>query len=244
MRLKLLITSVIVCLLGAVSTPLAKQETPKEQVVLVHGFARNGNAMWLIENRLKKLGYETCSVDYGSTEAPVSDLIAELKEQIDQCRLKSGSQKKLNFVTHSMGGPLVRAYLQKYPEDNLGRVVMLSPPNQGTPFADMALHVDKALTTKIGGPAASGLHTGAGSWLSNLPKPSYEVGIIGGNFTFNPVAAYLLPGEDDGLVPVSNMKMAGMKDFTTVKATHVTIRYSKAAFDHIVSFLRNGTFHK
>jgi len=124
----------------------------------------------------------------------------------------------------------------------LGRVVMLSPPNNGSHLIEI-LGEHKFFGSVLG-PAGSGLTSKANSWLTKLPMPTYEVGIIAGNFTLNPVLAYLLPGKDDGAVSVEDMKMKGMRAFTEVDATHVTIRYSRTAYDQAVHFLQNGEFQE
>lgn len=244
MRIKLIIFSLIFVLEGVVSSSQAAKAAEIEQVILVHGLGRSGSSMWLIESRLQDLGYQTCSVNYGSRKFSIARLVSDLKVQIGNCHKIASDKSKINFVTHSMGGPLLRAYLRHNPLENIGRVVMLSPPNKGTPLVELTNDVNPMFFKKLIGPTAVELHSGQKSWLRTLPKPDYEVGVIGGNITFNPFAAYILPGEDDGVVPVGHMRIDGMKDFTTVRATHVTIRYSKSALNEISSFLRTGKFGK
>ncbi|WP_025897132.1 esterase/lipase family protein [Sneathiella glossodoripedis] len=227
-------------LLGQSINDAAANSQKKELVILVHGLGRSSASMWLIDDRLQNMGYKTCRVDYRSRELGLVKLIEDLGKEIGKCTIKYANLKSIHFVTHSLGGPLVRAYFGENEMSGLGRVVMLSPPNSGSPLVDFANQFQSA--RDILGPTAAELHTGPDSWLARLPKPDYEVGIIGGDITFNPVAAYLLPGRDDGVVPLSHMWMEGMTDFTSVQATHVTIRYSKAASENIASFLQNGSF--
>jgi len=244
MCIRAVIVSVL-CLFGVFGAEIGKAQTrisENELVILVHGFARSSNSMWLIEKRLQNLGYETCTVDYQSREQTVTQLVNDLHEDIAKCSIRSLELHSVHFVTHSLGGPLVRAYLEKHRVGNLGRVVMLSPPSQGTPIIDLVNKIGFALPIRVVGPTASRLSTGSHSWLRSLSAPDYEVGVIAGSRTLNPFMAYFLPGEDDGVVPVSNMKFDGMADFVSVKSTHVTIRYSNAAFIETVAFLKVGRF--
>ncbi len=117
---------------------------------------------------------------------------------------------------------------------------MLSPPNKGSPLMDRIR--DLPFSELLLGEAALGLATEETSWINHLPPVRGSIGILAGSFTFNPIAATLLKGPDDGLVPVASMKLEGVSDFKTVFATHFTIRLSKPVFDNIHHFLKTGEF--
>ena len=149
---------------------------------------------------------------------------------------------KIHFVTHSMGGILVRYYLEHYQMPELGRVVMLSPPNQGSEIVDK--FKDSPLFEWINGLAGLQLGTDADSLPKTLGAPDYEVGIITGDKTVNPILSLLIPGDDDGKVSVENAKLTGMKDFLIVHKSHPFIMDDEKVLRQVTSFIEQGKFDK
>ena len=143
-------------------------------------------------------------------------------------------------MTHSLGGVLVRAYLADRHPANLGRVVMLAPPNHGSELVDA--FAEWTLLRAILGPTAAELGTGPGSLPNRLPKPSFEVGVLAGTRSLSPLGAYVVPGEDDGTVSVASTRLEGMADFALVDASHTFIMRSPEAGAQVVEFLRPGRF--
>ncbi len=71
------------------------------------------------------------SISYPSTKQDIESLVRNYLHPAVQTAQTKGTQN-IHFVTHSMGGILVRYYLKNYPMENLGKVVMIAQPNQGT----------------------------------------------------------------------------------------------------------------
>ncbi|HEY5657312.1 MAG TPA: alpha/beta fold hydrolase [Myxococcota bacterium] len=221
---------------GAAASDAAEQ--PRATVVLLHGLARSAASMSDLEDALSAHGYRVINLDYPSTQHSIDDLVAILEGELDRC-CRAGPAP-VHFVTHSLGGILVRAYLARNAFEPLGRVVMLSPPNQGSELVDA--FGDSPLYELVLGPAGQELGTDATSVPRALPAVNFELGIITGDRSVNPVGAWLLPGENDGTVSVESARVAGMKDFLVLPENHTFIMDSPRVAEEIVHFLEKGRF--
>ncbi|MBW1643824.1 MAG: alpha/beta fold hydrolase, partial [Deltaproteobacteria bacterium] len=140
-------------------------ETPpkegfKEYVVLLHGLARSSSSMVPLQKVLSNKGYGTCNIDYPSTDYSI-EYISENYLPAALKRCIPDDAHRVHFVTHSMGGIVLRHYLKNNQFKRLGNVVMLSPPNAGTEVVDTLgnIFIFKALN----GPASIQLGTGSDS---------------------------------------------------------------------------------
>jgi triacylglycerol lipase len=210
-----------------------------ECVVLLHGLGRTARSMEKMEETLLEAGFSTANIDYPSRHKPIGLLAHEaIPEGVAECR--SHSAEKIHFVTHSMGGILVRYYLANSDIDELGRVVMLSPPNQGSEIVDK-LDGMPGFAGAVG-PAGLELGTNGHSVPLRLGPADFEVGIITGDRGINPLTSPMIPGEDDGKVSIESAKLEGMTDFLVVSETHLAIRRSEEVIDQVIHFLTSGTF--
>jgi len=178
-------------------------------------------------------------VDYpsraGSTEQLSEDVIGQAVRACEQV----GAQR-IHFVTHSLGGILVRSYLARHTLTNVGRVVMLGPPNQGSEVVDKLGKL--WLFRKVAGPAGAELGTGTNSVPNQLGPPDYSVGEIAGNRSLNWIGSLMIPGRDDGKISVEKTKVAGMTGHLVIPATHPFLVRNKTAIRQTISFLRAGRF--
>ncbi len=237
-RLVFSILSVLVLTVSPI-TPVASADT--ENVILLHGLGRSRWSMRTMEKALTQSGYRVFNMGYPSTTKAIPDLAAELHVQVRHCC----HTNRTHFVTHSLGGILVRSYLTHYPLDNLGRVVMLSPPNKGSELVDVLGKV--GAFTFILGPASRQLSTQPSSIPNQLNQRGpvdFELGVITGNRSFNPLTSWLIPGPDDGRVSVNSAQVAGMADFLVVPRTHTFIMSSRTVIEQTVNFLRTGKFER
>lgn len=213
----------------------------QECVIVLHGLGRTAFSMGLIEKALSREAYLVWNEGYPST----SSAIEELSETAITDGLHFCEQNKagtVHFVTHSLGGILVRQYLQHHTISNLGRVVMLSPPNHGSEVADLLK--DYTIYQFILGPAALQLGTDEDSLTEQLAPVKGEIGIITGVSSSDPWFSPVIPGDDDGKVSVNSAKLDEMSDFLTVPNGHTFIMRDETVIDQILHFLREGTFYR
>jgi len=226
---------IAVCLLGsACSHPPPAPDA--ETVVLVHGLGRTPMSMALLGSRLADAGYRVVNIGYPSTREPMEQLVEVLRARLEEC---CTDLERLHFVTHSMGGIVVRRYLAEYSPAHEGRVVMLSPPSHGSEVVDA--FEESPLLRGLLGPAGSELGTDSASIPNRLGPARFELGIITGDRSINPINSWLIPGPDDGKVSVESARVEGAA-FLVVPATHPFIMNHQDVADEVVSFLRTGHF--
>ena len=165
-------------------------------------------------------------------------LVDRLHAEVERC---CGDQAEdVHFVTHSMGGLLVWSYLGQQLEAHRGRVVMLSPPSQGSELVDS--FADSPLLQSLLGPAGSQLGTDSTGISSQLGPVRFALGIVTGDRSMSPLGSWLIPGPDDGKVAVNRARVDGAKDFMVVSATHTFIMNRRDVAEEVVNFLRQGRF--
>jgi pimeloyl-ACP methyl ester carboxylesterase len=208
-------------------------------VVLLHGLWRSENSMKRMEHAVAAAGYRVQNVPYDSTESPVEVLADQaIAAGLEAC----DGTRTIHFVTHSMGGILVRQYLENHDIDRLGRVVMLGPPNQGSEVVDR--YADLPGFEWFSGPAGLQLGTGEASLPRSLGPAHFDLGIIAGNHTLNPILSRSLPGKDDGKVSVDSTRVDGMNDHLEMPVTHVFMMRNKEVIDQVLYYLANGRFER
>ena len=230
----------LLSLLSADTAVSAESGIEGECVILLHGLARTSRSMNTMEKMLRAAGYEVVNTDYPSRKHSIETLSKQfIPPALDQCHnIRVG---KIHFVTHSMGGILLRWYLSGNEINKLGRVVMLSPPNQGSEVVDKLKHLPGY--SLLNGPAGHQLGTDEASMPSRLGAADFEVGVITGESSINFFLSMLIPGDDDGKVSVERAKLQGMKEFLIVPYSHPFIMKRKAVIHEVIHFLRAGSFN-
>jgi hypothetical protein len=231
----------LLALLGLLSVRLARAaEVPEPDcVVLLHGIGMQGFVMERIATALTAQGYRVVNVSYPSREMPFEKLAGEylptrLKEH-DVARAP-----RLHFVTHSMGSLIVRKFIQDARPVNLGRVVMIGPPNHGSTAADEAKQY--TLLSEFIGENLARLGTGENSIVSTLGPADFDLGIIAGEVAINPVFGKVLAGKNDGAVTIESAKLEGMRDFLVVPYSHTVMLWREEVVQQVIAFLRDGRF--
>jgi pimeloyl-ACP methyl ester carboxylesterase len=208
-----------------------------ECVVLLHGLIRSNASMTVMADALKDEGYAVKNIDYPSTASPIEQLAATI---IPNAASACAGAPRLHFVTHSMGGILLREYLSHKELDKLGRVVMLGPPNQGSELVDYL--VDVPGFEILNGEAGAQLGKGEGSLPLKLGPVTFQLGVIAGTRSYNPLYSSLIPGTDDGKVSVVSTRVEGMTDHIEIDASHTFMMDDDEVIRQTVAFLRTGKF--
>ncbi|MDP5078875.1 MAG: alpha/beta fold hydrolase [Opitutales bacterium] len=209
----------------------------KDTVVLLHGLMRQPASMSKMASALEAEGYRVLNIDYPSRDQTIEVLAATVRRQVARDTVDSA---QVHFVTHSMGGIIVRQIQKSAPLPNIGRVVMLSPPNQGSEVVDKIGHW-KAFHF-VNGPAGKQLSTDIKGFIAELGPVDFECGILTGDRSINWINSMMIPGKDDGKVSTEGAKVEGMTDYKVVHATHPMIMKKKAVIQEVITFLQTGEF--
>lgn len=214
-----------------------------ECVIFLHGLGRT-------KYSLSKLASELMN-DYGV----VNDTYPSRKhtiEELAKIAVGGGLAKclddysKVHFVTHSLGGILVRQYLSEHHVHKLGNVVMLGPPNQGSELVDFFQKSPflERLFASANGPAGQQLSTANTSIPNVLGKVDFPLGVIAGTKNFNFVYSRIMPSDSDGKVSVASSKVAGMTDHLVLPVDHTFMMRDRRVIHQVKAFIKDGQFER
>ncbi len=118
---------------------------------------------------------------------------------------------------------------------------MLAPPNQGSELVDLLR--ETSLFNKMLGPAGQQLSTAKDALPNRLGPATFELGVIAGNISFNPLSLLVLEGPDDGKVAVKRAALKGMREMLVVPCNHTFIMQSSQVISQTATFLQSGHFY-
>ncbi|WP_431606643.1 esterase/lipase family protein [Legionella maioricensis] len=202
----------------------------REVVVLIHGLLRSYMSMRPLKLYLENQGYQVYYYNYPSAKYTIHEHAIYLNQYINRI-LAIHSGIKIHFVTHSLGGIIVREALSRWPPDQLkhiGTLVMLAPPNQGSLLAKLSTKMFPLITSSIK-PLAE-LSSDKESYVHHVPVPNIKMGIIAGRF--------------DAKVPPSSAWLQGQTEPMVINSTHTFIMNHAKTKKLILTFLERGSFEE
>lgn len=192
-------------------------------VVLVHGYLAHRVHLWLLSRRLQADDFQTLNWGYPTFRRSLTiaaDGLAATLERLDA----EPTNPPIHLVTHSMGGIVARAALDRFKPRRLHRWVMLAPPNRGSDVA-------RRLEPFVGGwsPPVRELSSGASGLVHSLGMPlGVEVGVIAAGY--------------DLLVHEESTRLDVPHEHVTIPCMHSALLVRRDVVRQIVSFLRTGRF--
>ncbi len=217
----------------------AREKRQRAGVILLHGLARTRRSMRPLANYLRRCGYLVVNIGYPSRKYRVDDLARPaILPAISQ--LRRADVSTIHFVTHSMGGILLRSFLTAEVLPEPGKVVMLCPPNQGSELVDRFRSY--SWFRLFFGPAGCQLGTAPTDLPSRLGICNRPLGIIIGNRPATSLLSRFFPGPNDGKVSVARAQLSGMQDFLIMPYGHSFIMNRRPVHEQVVCFLENGRF--
>jgi hypothetical protein len=181
---------------------------------------RTWRSMRPIARALERAGFETHNIGYPSLRRRLPALAEFAAERI-AARVPAGT--RVHLVGHSLGCILIRWMLVHHTTVNPGRIVLLTPPNQGAAMADRFAPLAKSFIRPLPDLAVrGGSHAGL-----KLPQ-GIEVGIIAGGA--------------DRTVSLEETRLEGAIDHIVLPYGHSFLMLRRDVQEAIVRFLRTGRF--
>ena len=196
--------------------------------------------MEALAEQLTQRGYAVANIDYPSREHPIETL-APLAIELGLKTCQTQQAHTVHFISHSLGGILIRYYLSTEAIPNLGRTVMLGPPNHGSEAVDRLKNMPGFKL--LNGPAGQQLGTDSHSIPNQLGPVQFEVGIIAGHRSINLMLSSMIPSTDDGKVSIESARLDSARDFLTLPVSHPFLMQNQEVMLQAIHFIQHGEFN-
>ncbi len=206
-----------------IATQRSIGKTSRDPVFFVHGFLSRRLLMKPLQWQIERHGFPTHSWGYPSFYGSLKRHAARLRPVLEQI---CAEHHRVHVVAHSMGSIVFRLALQYGPLPSLGRVVLMAPPNQGTPTARIISPLFCLFCAGI-----NELSDNPASLVHGITSPqTMEVGIIAGQY--------------DWIVPKSRTALPAQQDHICLRSTHNTMLVQPGVARQVAEFLESGRFRR
>ena len=216
--------------------PRLREQNGADVVVFLHGLWRSVWAMEPLARDLHQRGFETVNIPYASFRYDLDGIVAQIRGLLEES-VEQG--RRVHFVTHSLGGVVVKRLLEQVQVEKIGRVVMLAPPHRGSEIVDW---LSRSPARFVLGPAGEFLTSDKMSAHADHFPAGIEAGIIMGEKSAIPFFSRLLEASNDGIVSVEKGRLFGIKEFKVVAADHTFIASDPEVLAMVGRFLNEGIF--
>lgn len=211
----------------------------EEVIILVHGYNKSESDMKFLKDTFEQMGYNVITETLPLLFSSVEKCVEIFKIKVEKILSNKEKYKKVHFVGHSMGGIIIRKFLEKNRVENIGRCILIATPNRGMKLSDFA---EKRI--KLFGRIFKPIHdtTTYGLKIEKpINKPEPEIGVIAGRKN-NLILGVLLSKESDGRVEIEEVKYDEMKEFMVLNYGHKEIHHKQETAKLADNFLQKGTF--
>ena len=226
--------------LDALAARASGSEAPSADApvaVVLHGLWRTRRSMGRLTAALEGAGFDVVDVSYPSARGSIEAHAAQVAGLLDRL---PGEGREVSFVTHSLGALVTRQLLAREGDawrsrHRVRRAVFIAAPNQGARLAELGRRIP--LLPWIYGEPMRQIASGFTRELPAPPIPFLTVaGGRGDGEGWNP----LVPGDDDGVVSVTEAQLEGAVAAHRVRAMHTVIMNHPATIAAALQFLRSG----
>jgi triacylglycerol lipase len=177
---------------------LQQTEEKPLPVLLVHGYAEDAAVWKKWEDMLRKDGILYFTVTFKDSDdkcGSAKQHATELEKMVQNIEEESGSQK-INIVGYSKGGLDARIFLDITDTKDIANLIMIGTPNAGSIVAE---------TNNVCSPAVFDMRPGANATKAVI-NPNTKYYTIAGDWMPLTHGNPMIPGNDDGLVPVDSVE--------------------------------------
>ena len=196
-------------------------------VLLVHGMGRTPLSMWRLARALRQAGSATELFGYLAARQSVEEIVRKLRK-----RLEALAGDEYVVIGHSLGGVLLRAAVATLPAGvrRPRRIIMLATPNHSPRLARRFEHAWWYRT----------LNGDAGQWLADeghfagIPPIDVPCTVIAGTLGIHGRWSPFGSEANDGLVTISETRLATADESIEVRATHAFIMNDASVRDLVM----------